>query len=105
MNAYFREINIFTPLLHEPTFRAGLRASLHRAHGAFGATVLLVCAIGAMYVRDPRTLLSGQGGGDGDPQSAGWAWFARVEGARRSLLAPPTIYDLQIRVVSCLQVE
>ena len=55
VSAYFREVNAFTPLLHEPLFRTGLQRGLHRTDGAFGATVLLVCSNGAAWVRDLRT--------------------------------------------------
>ena len=100
VDAYFRELNAFTPLLHEPLFRAGIADGLHHVDGTFGATVLLVCANGAMWVRDPRTLLETY---SNDPQSAGWRWFEPVERVRKSLLAPPTVYDMQICVVSSLE--
>lgn len=95
ITVYFQELNAFTPLLNELIFREGIRSGLHHLDPAFGATVLLVCANGSMWVRDPRTLLDEYN----DPQSAGWRWFEQVERVHTSLLTPPTVYDLQICVV------
>ena len=94
--AYFREQNAFMILLHEPTFRDGIKNGHHLVDGAFGAIVLLVCANGARWVRDPCTLLEEYH----DPQSAGVKWFAPVERVRKSRMCAPTLHDLQICVVS-----
>ena len=95
VDRYFREMNDYLPLLHEPTFKQCIKNGLHHHHGAFGATVLLVCATGARFSDDPRVFLEGINNTD----SAGWKWFEVVERAYKSSSAPATVYDLQVRVV------
>ena len=93
---YFTHMNDLLPLLHRPTFEAAVRDGVHLHDEGFGSTVLLVCANGARFADDPRVLL----GGPGEiPQSAGWKWFQQVQMVRKSLLAPPRLYDLQIYAV------
>ncbi|PIL25372.1 transcription factor [Ganoderma sinense ZZ0214-1] len=92
---YFRELNDYFPLLHEPTFKQCIQSGFHRHHGAFGATVLLVCANAARFSDDPRVLWQGTD----NRQSAGWKWFEMVERVHKSFIAYAHVYDLQIRVL------
>ncbi|KAI0629105.1 fungal-specific transcription factor domain-containing protein [Trametes polyzona] len=92
---YFREINVYTPLLHEPTFRESVRMGEHFRDGGFGAVVLLICANGARDSDDPRVFEEGTT----SRLSRGWKWFKQVETRRKSLLAPSRLYDLQISVL------
>ncbi|KAI0644251.1 fungal-specific transcription factor domain-containing protein [Trametes meyenii] len=92
ISIFFTRLNVYTPLLHRPTFTEGLEKKQHLQDGGFGATVLLVCAIGAGFSDDPRVLLDGTD----SKSSAGWKWFLQVEAARKSLMAPTRLYDLQI---------
>ena len=95
VDLYFRHTNCHYPLLHEPSFKNAVKAGQHLRNGDFGATVLLVCAIGSRFTRDPRVLLD-----DSDHhQSAGWKWFALVERVQQMAFSPAKIYDLQICVV------
>ena len=94
VDLYFRRMNDYVPLLHEPTFKEAINSGLHLHHGDFGATVLLVCANAARFSADPRVLLEGQG-----EHSAGCSWFKQVEEARKFLFAPARLYDLQIYAV------
>ncbi|KAI0629104.1 fungal-specific transcription factor domain-containing protein [Trametes polyzona] len=89
---YFREMNIYMPVLHEPTFRESLRIGEHFRDGGFGALVLLVCANAARFSSDPRVFEEGTT----SRLSCGWKWFRQVEMRRKSLLAPSRLYDLQI---------
>lgn len=61
----------------------------------FAATVLLVCAVGSRYSDDPRVFLDDTN----TPHSCGWKWFDQVQVVRKSLLAPPSLYDLQFYCV------
>lgn len=90
-------MNDMFPLLHKPTFTAGLNVGLHLRDSGFGAVVLLVCACAAPFTNDPRVLLSGTD----DRKSAGWKWFQAVEDWRKvtSSMAPAQLYDLQVCVV------
>ncbi len=96
---YFTTMNIYIPLLHEPTFVQNIEKGLHLTNEAFGATLLLVCALGSRQSDDPRVLLEGTD----TWHSAGWSWFRQVLTTRNAfILAPPQIYDLQIACVSLL---
>ncbi|KAI0787277.1 fungal-specific transcription factor domain-containing protein [Fomes fomentarius] len=92
VDLYFKNMNDFTPLLHRPTFEQGIKEGLHLHDEGFGSTVLLVCANGSRFTHDARVLLED----NRIPQSAGWKWFQQVQMVRKSLLAPPRLYDLQI---------
>ncbi|KAI0351792.1 hypothetical protein OH77DRAFT_1498379 [Trametes cingulata] len=92
VDLYFVNMNAYVPLLHRPTFEQGIKDGLHLVDEGFGSTVLLVCANGARFIDDPRVLLEGYD----TPQSSGWKWFQQVQMVRKSLLAPPRLYDLQI---------
>ena len=95
VDLYFAHTNSEFPLLHGPTFRKLIAAGEHLRNGGFGATVLLACAIGARFTRDPRVLLD-----DSDHHhSAGWKWFLAVVDVRRIPFAPAKVYDLQIHAV------
>lgn len=95
VDLYFDNMNDYMPLLHRPTFQQGVKDGLHLHDEGFGSTVLLVCANGARFTEDPRVLLDE----NPIPQSAGWKWFQQVQMVRKSLLAPPRLYDLQIYAV------
>jgi hypothetical protein len=91
MDAYFDYMNVTAPLLHRPTFARAIAAGAHHTDTGVGALLLLVCAIGARFVDDPRVFI------DGAPsRSCGWKWFNQVKIYRRSLLAPPNLQDLQM---------
>ena len=67
---------------------------------SFASTVLLVCAVGSRFSDDPRVLLEGEE----SFHSSGWKWFDQVQMVKKSLLAPPSLYDLQFYVVSMHQI-
>ncbi|PIL25392.1 transcription factor [Ganoderma sinense ZZ0214-1] len=98
VDLYFRHMSCHYPLLHEPTFKNSVAAGEHLRHGPFGATVLLVCAIGSRFTRDPRVLLDGSD----HPHSAGWKWFNLVEGVRRLSFAPAKLHTLQVYALMAL---
>ncbi|THG99013.1 hypothetical protein EW026_g3253 [Hermanssonia centrifuga] len=59
---------------------------------------LKLCALGSRFSNDPRVLLDGIE----DEHSAGWKWFRLVHWTRRSLLAAPRLYDLQIACLTAI---
>ncbi|GJE89787.1 fungal-specific transcription factor domain-containing protein [Phanerochaete sordida] len=90
---YFLHLNCNFPLLHRPTFEAGIRAGLHLRDEGFGATVLLVCAIGARFSQNPAVLHPGAR----NWHWAGWQWFDPVRERRKLVpLTPARLYDLQV---------
>lgn len=93
---YFSNSNCYLPLLHRPTFTGSVAEGLHHRNDMFAATVLLVCAVGSRWSNDPRVFLDDTNA----RHSCGWKWFDQVLlFARKSLLAPPTLYDLQCHCV------
>lgn len=99
IDLFFTEVNVYTPLLHRPSFEKNIRDGLHLRDEGFGSTVLLVCAIGARFTEDKRVYLSDF---SDSPLSCGWEWFKQVQMIRKSLLAPPRLYDLQIYCLTAI---
>lgn len=96
VDLYFTHVNAQIPLLHRPSFVRAIRTGLHQRDRAYGATVLVVCALASRYSDDPRVFLEGA-----DTElSAGWRWFRQVRSMRSPSLDPPTVYDLQLCCVS-----
>ncbi|KAK0185859.1 fungal-specific transcription factor domain-containing protein [Armillaria mellea] len=91
IDIFLRRNEVMMSCLHGPTFRRCVKDKLHLRNEMFGAVVLLVCANASRQSDDPRVLLDGEE----SKQSSGWKWFNQVQNIRRSLLAPPTIHDLQ----------
>ncbi|EKM58716.1 uncharacterized protein PHACADRAFT_90910 [Phanerochaete carnosa HHB-10118-sp] len=89
---YFEFRQPLSPLLHRPTFEQGIQSGLHLHNEGFGATVLLVCALGAKFSDDPV----GMSPGARDSHWVGWRWFEQVRAKRRHIsLTAATLYDLQ----------
>ena len=96
VHLYFENVNPMYPLLHRPTFERSIAEGLHMRDEGFGATLLLVCAVASRFSDDPRIFLEGSD----STHSCGWKWFRQVQVCRKSLLAPPSLYDLQFYCVS-----
>ncbi|KAH9478723.1 putative transcriptional regulatory protein [Psilocybe cubensis] len=88
---YFEKTNTLIPVLHRPSFMKLLSVGQHRWDPSFGMIVLLVCAIGARYSRDPRVAVPDDDSG----LSAGWQYFSQVPVHRKMMLFRTTIHDLQ----------
>ncbi|KII90618.1 hypothetical protein PLICRDRAFT_39194 [Plicaturopsis crispa FD-325 SS-3] len=98
VDLYFTRTHAYLPFLHRPTFERGIATELHLRDSAFGATVLLVCALGSKFSSDPRVLLENTN----DLSSAGWRWFNQVQSMRKSIFLAPRIYDLQLFILCIL---
>ena len=96
---YFKNVNLYLPLLHRPTFEKLVAEGTHLENDSFASTLLLVCAIGSRFTEDRRVLLDGED----SFHSAGWKWFEQVQMVKKSLLAPPSLYDLQFYCVSIVE--
>ena len=93
---YFVNVNLFMPLLHRPTFDAGVTSGLYMENEGFASLLLMVCACGAKFSTDARVLSEGTD----NWHSAGWKYFAQVQNARRLVnLRLPRLYDIQIPCV------
>jgi len=96
IDLYFQYTNLYMPLLHRPTFDKCVKEGLYLEDNKFAPVFLLVCALGARFSDNPRVRLDGID----SHHSAGWKWFEQVHIMERSLLTPPTLYDLQVYCVS-----
>ncbi|EPQ54348.1 hypothetical protein GLOTRDRAFT_44097, partial [Gloeophyllum trabeum ATCC 11539] len=90
---YFERVNCLAPILHRPTFEAGVREGRHLRDRPFASVMLMVCAVASRQTDDTRVLLEGSN----TFRSAGWKWFNQVQMINKSILACPTLYDLQLR--------
>ncbi|KAF7355975.1 Zn(2)-C6 fungal-type domain-containing protein [Mycena venus] len=88
VSLYFADFNTFVPILHRPTFEDGVARRLHAHQEDFASTLLLVCALGSLY-------LTGSGMSPEDRQKLAWRWYNQVELCGHSLRRQPTTYDLQ----------
>ncbi|KAG6845260.1 hypothetical protein H0H87_011995 [Tephrocybe sp. NHM501043] len=92
VDLFFEKQNILTPLLHRPTFERSVAEELHLHDDGFATVLLLVCAVASRFSDDPRVLMDDV---EGSISSGGWKWFQQVQQVKRSVLAPPSLYDLQ----------
>ncbi|KAJ6542962.1 fungal-specific transcription factor domain-containing protein [Mycena capillaripes] len=87
---YFVHKNLYYPVLHRPTFDRSLADGLHIRDPAFGAVVLLVCAIGSRYSDDPRVSLR-----EAEPLRCGWEFFDQLPFHFDHIFSGPSVYHLQ----------
>ncbi|KAJ7624024.1 hypothetical protein DFH06DRAFT_755893 [Mycena polygramma] len=92
---YFLNINPFIPVLHRPTFDECVGQQLHIHDLGFGSILLLVCALGSLYLTEPT--ISRQ-----DREALGWKWYNQVELCGHSLRRSPATHDIQ---AYCLAVQ
>ncbi|KAJ7583186.1 fungal-specific transcription factor domain-containing protein [Mycena floridula] len=98
IDLYFTHYNLLRPLLHRPSFEKSVHEGLHHRNYYFGATVLVVCALGSKYSDDFRVFLDGIG-----EQSCGWPFFSQVQPLQgTSLASPPSLYELQYYSLSAI---
>ncbi|KAJ7081016.1 fungal-specific transcription factor domain-containing protein, partial [Mycena epipterygia] len=88
VSLYFSNVNFFIPLLHRPTFEACLNRRLHIQHPGFASTLLLVCALGSLYLKDPAVPPH-------ERVRLGSRWYDQVQLCGHALRLRPTLYDLQ----------
>jgi hypothetical protein len=88
VDLYFANVNFLIPLLHRPTFEDCIRQRLHLPDSTFASTLLLVCALGSLYL--PNSTVSKE-----EREALGWKWYNQVDLCGYSLRQQPTLYDLQ----------
>ncbi|EIW84606.1 hypothetical protein CONPUDRAFT_163685 [Coniophora puteana RWD-64-598 SS2] len=101
IDLYFIHNNPMVPLLHRPTFERKYADGSHLRNTAFGAVVLLVCAVAAPGCDDPRVRPPGAP----TEYSAGWQYFDQVQIMKKALLAPPCLEDMQMYCLSAIYVQ
>lgn len=97
IDLYFANVNIFMPLFHQPTFRRMISQNEHLREPAFGAVLLVTCALASRYTDDPRVQLEGE-----SSYSSGWKWFqpAQVFMRNPGRLNTSSLQILQLHCVS-----
>jgi hypothetical protein len=96
VDCYFENMNIFFPLLHRPTYEKQIAAGLHLQDSSFGATVIMVCAIGSRFSEDPRVTHYRPG----VDLPTDWELFHQVKKLRFPIFAAQSLQDLQLVCVS-----
>ena len=98
VDSYFDNLDIILPLLHRPSFMRSIAEGLHELDQNFGATVLLVCAIGCRYSDHPSVVheLS-----TSTPCTA-WVLYSQVNRIRKVPYLPHSLHEVQIYPVSSL---
>ncbi|KAJ6566112.1 fungal-specific transcription factor domain-containing protein [Mycena capillaripes] len=86
VSLYFSNVNVFLPLLQRHRFQQCIDRQLHLHHYGFASTLLLVSALGSLYV----DYLSTQ-----DRLKMAWHWYNQVELCGHSLRQQPGLHDLQ----------
>jgi len=96
VDCYFDNLNLMLPLLHRPSFMRSIKEGFHELNQNFGATVLLVCAIGCRYTDDPRVVheLSAS------TSCTAWGLYNQVNRIRKPPYLPHSLHEIQIYPVS-----
>ncbi|KAF7345892.1 Zn(2)-C6 fungal-type domain-containing protein [Mycena venus] len=90
VDLYFIHKNLYFPLLHRPSFERSIADGLHTRDTAFGAVVLLVCAIASRFCHDERVCKEGE-----EPLRRGWEFFDQLEMKLDHLFETPSVFHLQ----------
>lgn len=100
VDCYFDNLDLVLPLLHRPSFTRSIAQGLHEGDQSFGATVLLVCAIGCRYTNHPGVVheLS-----TSTPCTA-WSFYNQVNVVRKAPYLPHSLYEVQVYPVGPISV-
>jgi len=96
VDCYFNNLDLMLPLLHRPSFIRSIEEGFHELDQNFGATVLLICAIGCRYTDDPRVVheLSTS------TSCTAWRLYNQVNRIRKPPYLPHSLHEVQIYPVS-----
>ncbi|KAH6899489.1 fungal-specific transcription factor domain-containing protein [Coprinopsis sp. MPI-PUGE-AT-0042] len=100
VDCYFKNSDLFIPVLHRPSFERSLKEGLHVKDPGFGGVVLVVCAVGARHSKDKRVIPDGVD--SGLELGAGTRWFRQLGSARHNFPSTPSLYELQIYLLSAI---
>lgn len=98
VSCYFDNLNILLPLLHRPSFLRSIEEGLHHVDSNFGATVLLVCAIGCRYSEDPRVTHEVTS----TTSCTAWKFFNQLLKLHKVKYLPHSLYEAQVYPVRAL---
>lgn len=92
VDCYFDNLNILLPLLHRPSFMRSVEEGTHHIDHNFGAIILLVCAIGCRYTKDPRVTHEVTT----STSSTAWRFFIQLNKRKHVHYLPHSLYEAQI---------
>ena len=92
VGCYFDNLNVILPLLHRPSFMRSIEEGLHQVDYNFGATVMLVCAIGCRYTEDPRVVHEITT----STSCTAWKLFNQIHQLEKLCYLPHSLYEAQI---------
>ena len=92
VGCYFDNLNVILPLLHRPSFMRSIEEGLHQVDPDFGATLLLVCAIGCRYTEDPRVVHEITT----STSCTAWKFFNQIHQLNNLHYLPHSLYAAQI---------
>ncbi|KAF9068918.1 hypothetical protein BDP27DRAFT_765878 [Rhodocollybia butyracea] len=93
---HFQKRSGLMPVLHQPTFQRGIDTGLHERERAFGELVLSVCALGARFSSDERTLEEGANlTAQERSHSIGWKYINQIT-PLQELTPQNALYVVQI---------
>ena len=104
VDLFFLHTNSYYPILHRPSFERAIADNRHHTDLGFASVVLLVCALGARWCDDPRVFEETVDETEAT-LSDGWKYYDQVQTLRKTLRAPPRLYDLQIYAVCALRFD
>jgi hypothetical protein len=93
-DSYFDFHNLYTSLLHRPTFEKALSSKLHLRDEGFGALVLAVCALGSQFVITEGISVDS----DAPP---GLKWFEQLPIKHFTFGQDLSLHHLQMYCVCC----
>lgn len=98
VGCFFDNLNVILPLLHRPSFMRSIEEGLHQVDYNFGATVMLVCAIGCRYTEDPRVVHKITT----STSCTAWKLFNQIHQLEKLCYLPHSLYEAQIYPVCSL---
>ncbi|WVQ76725.1 hypothetical protein IAR50_006399 [Cryptococcus sp. DSM 104548] len=111
IDAYFRHINIFLPLLDKKDFQNQYDTGKWRVNKGFAKLCLLIFACGSRFVADERVLWPVEHSApEGLPhhsseyaqrQSAGWGYFLSFLRTGKNITESPNLIEIQTQVLTC----
>ncbi|KAF9646991.1 hypothetical protein BDM02DRAFT_3188330 [Thelephora ganbajun] len=101
VDCYFDYLDLVLPLLHRPSFMRSIAEGFHELDRNFGATLLLVCAIGCRYTDHPGVVheLSTS------TSCTAWSLYNQVNRMRKAPYLPHSLHEVQIYPLSALFLE
>ncbi|KAH8826599.1 fungal-specific transcription factor domain-containing protein [Flagelloscypha sp. PMI_526] len=100
LDLFFKDIAIYWPMIHEPTFRKSVADRLHEKDTWFGGLLLVICALASRLSDDPRCLAE-----PGEPLSAGAHWFCQVKLMRSGSTEPTNLFELQTYCLASIYLQ